>query len=149
MHRDNKKFLCCVALPCLALPCLALPCLALPCLALPCLALPCLALPCLALPCLALPCLALPCLALPLIYLSLFHFSFCVLNVEAEHLLTEKHRGFVEDAANTAAVEIQKVQSRDRLADRTKEIKKRQQEAKADLEEVRLQTNKLNDSTTL
>ncbi|XP_028398010.1 ankyrin repeat domain-containing protein 36A-like isoform X2 [Dendronephthya gigantea] len=66
--------------------------------------------------------------------------------MQAERLLTEKHRGFVEDAANTATAEIQKVQSRDRLADRSKEIKKRQLEAKADLEAVRLQTSKLNDS---
>ena len=60
-------------------------------------------------------------------------------------MLTEKHRGFVEDAANTAAVEIQKLQNRDHLAGRSKEIKKRQLEAKADLEAVRLQTNKLNE----
>jgi hypothetical protein len=83
--------------------------------------------------------------------LSLFAFGFnpCISNVEAERLLTEKHRGFVEDAANTAAVEIEKVHSRDRLADRTKEIKQRQLEAKADLEQVRLQTNKLNDPASL
>lgn len=59
--------------------------------------------------------------------------------------MTEKHRDFVDDAANTAAMEIQKVQSRDRLADRTKEIKQRQLEAKADLQAVRLQTSKLNE----
>lgn len=64
---------------------------------------------------------------------------------EAERLLTEKHRDFVDDVANTASVEIQKVQNRDRLADRTKEIKQRQLEAKADLQAVRLQTSKLND----
>ena len=80
---------------------------------------------------------------------TLLYYYTIFICTEAERLLTEKHRDFVEDAANTAAVEIQKVHSRDRLADRTKEIKKRQLEAKADLVAVRLQTNKLNEPATL
>lgn len=74
---------------------------------------------------------------------------YSVIRAESERLLTEKQYDFIENTANSAAVEIKTLQSRDRLADRTKEIKKRQLEAEADLEAVRVQTNILNDPVTL
>lgn len=64
---------------------------------------------------------------------------------EAERSLTDKHRTFVEGVANSAVIEIQKAQSRGHLAGRSKEIKQRQLEAKADLEAVRSRTTKLNE----
>ncbi|XP_046840309.1 myosin-13-like isoform X2 [Xenia sp. Carnegie-2017] len=64
---------------------------------------------------------------------------------KAERSLTDKHRTFVEGVANSAVIEIQKAQSRGHLAGRSKEIKQRQLEAKADLEAVRSRTTKLNE----
>lgn len=58
-------------------------------------------------------------------------------------MLADKHRGFVEDAGNSTAIELQKVHSRERLAGKSREIKQRRLEAKADLDAVRLQSTQL------